>query len=229
MAVIGRVSAHSSAAARRVCVFKGPARGPDNFERTLAGNDLPILEPPDRDAWERWLESHHESSGGVWLKIAKKGSRATTVTYAEALEHALCFGWIDGQKGPSDGTFWLQRFGPRGPRSKWSQVNRAKATDLIEQGRMKPAGLAQVEAAKQDGRWEAAYAPQSTVTVPGDFRRALDANPAAKEFFATLKSSERYSFLYRIHDAKRPDTRARRISEYVQMLANGGTIHRPNG
>ena len=187
--------------------------------------DLPILEFPDRDTWERWLEANHETSGGVWLKIARKGSGATTVTYAEALEHALCYGWIDGQKGPSDGTFWLQRFVPRGLRSKWSQVNRAKATDLIEQGKMKPAGIAQVEAAKQDGHWDAAYAPQSAVTVPDDFQLALDANPNANEFFATLKSSERYSFLYRIYDAKRPETRARRISQYVAMLAEGNTIH----
>ncbi len=193
----------------------------------MAAKDLPTLEFPDRAGWERWLDANHESSGGVWLKIAKKGSGATTVTYAEALEDAIRYGWIDGQKGSSDGTFWLQRFGPRGPRSKWSQVNRRKATDLIEQGRMKPAGVAQVDAAKQDGRWEAAYAPQSTVTVPDDFQRALDANPEANEFFATLKSSERYSFLYRIYDAKRPETRARRIREYVAMLAEGKTIHRP--
>jgi uncharacterized protein YdeI (YjbR/CyaY-like superfamily) len=193
----------------------------------VPAKDLPTLEFPDRAGWERWLDANHESSGGVWLKIAKKGSGATTVTYAEALEDAIRHGWIDGQKAPGDGTFWLQRFGPRGPRSKWSQVNRGKATDLIEQRRMKPAGVAQVEAAKQDGRWEAAYAPQSTVTVPDDFQRALDANPKADEFFATLKSSERYSFLYRIHDAKRPDTRARRIRDYVAMLAEGNTIHRP--
>jgi len=190
-------------------------------------NDVPILEFPDTDAWERWLEANHESSGGVWLKIAKKGSGATTVTYPEALEEAIRHGWIDGQKGAHDDAFWLQRFAPRGPRSKWSQVNRRRATELIEQGRMKPAGSAQVEAARGDGRWEAAYAPQSTVTVPEDFRRALDANPVAKEFFATLKSSERYSFLYRIHDAKRPETRTRRIREYVAMLADGRTIHGP--
>jgi uncharacterized protein YdeI (YjbR/CyaY-like superfamily) len=195
----------------------------------VAGKDLPTLEFPDRAGWERWLDAHHESADGVWLRIAKKGSGATTVTYAEALEDAICYGWIDGQKGASDANFWLQRFGPRGRSSKWSQVNCRKATDLIEQGRMKPAGAAQVEAAKHDGRWEAAYAPQSTVTVPEDFQRALDANPKADEFFATLKRSERYSFLYRIHDAKRPETRARRISDYVAMLAEGKTIHRRAG
>jgi uncharacterized protein YdeI (YjbR/CyaY-like superfamily) len=194
----------------------------------VPANDLPIVEFPDRSAWEQWLEVHHQSSAGVWLKIAKKGSGATTITYAEALEEAIRCGWIDGQKRARDDSFWLQRFVPRGPRSKWSQVNRRKATELIEQGRMTPAGIEQVEAAKRDGRWEAAYAPQSTVAVPEDFQTALDANPTASEFFATLKSSERYSFLYRIHDAKRPETRARRINEYVAMLAEGKTIHRPD-
>jgi uncharacterized protein YdeI (YjbR/CyaY-like superfamily) len=196
----------------------------------LPAKDRTIFEFPDRGAWERWLEGHHESSDGVWLKIAKKGSGAITVSYPDALEEAIRYGWIDGQKGAHDDSFWLQRFCPRGPRSKWSQVNRRKATELIEQGRMTPAGIAQVNAAKQDGRWEAAYASQSTATVPEDFQDALEANPAAGEFFATLKSSERYSFLYRIHDAKRPDTRAQRISEYVAMLSEGKTIHqRPDG
>jgi len=194
-----------------------------------AGNDA-TLEFPDRAAWERWLADRHASSGGVWLKIAKKASEATTVTHAEALEEAIRYGWIDAQKGVEDESsrdFWLQRFCPRGPRSKWSQVNCRKATELIEQGRMTSAGLDQVEAAKHDGRWDAAYAPQSTMTVPEDFQSALEANPKANEFFATLKSSERYSFLYRIHDAKRPETRARRISDYVAMLADHKTIHRP--
>ena len=195
----------------------------------MPAKDLPILEFPHRSAWGRWLEEHHESSAGVWLKIAKKGSGRTTVTFPEALKEAIRCGWIDGQKGAHDDSFWLQRFGPRGPRSKWSQVNRRKATELIEQGRMRPAGIAQVEAAKQDGRWEAAYAPQSTVIVPDEFRRALDANPKANEFFAKLKRSERYSFLYRIYDAKRPETRARRIREYVAMLSEGKTIHGPGG
>jgi uncharacterized protein YdeI (YjbR/CyaY-like superfamily) len=187
--------------------------------------ELPILECEDRTAWERWLDAQHGSAEGVWLKIARKGSPASTVTYAEALEEALRFGWIDGQKAPYDASFWLQRFVPRGPRSKWSQVNRQKATELIEQGRMTPAGLAEVDAARQDGRWDAAYAPMRTAAVPDDFQRALDETPAAREFFATLGSSQRYSFLYRINDAKRPETRARRIREYVAMLAEGRTIH----
>jgi uncharacterized protein YdeI (YjbR/CyaY-like superfamily) len=186
----------------------------------MSAKDLPILEFADRTAWERWLAGHHESSGGVWLKIAKKGSGETTLAYSEAVDEAIRYGWIDGQKGAHDDSFWLQRFSPRGQRSKWSQVNCRKAAELIEQGRMTPAGAAQVEAAKQDGRWDAAYAPQSTVAVPEDFQKALEANPAANEFFATLKRAERYSFLYRIHDAKRPETRARRIREYVAMLAD---------
>jgi uncharacterized protein YdeI (YjbR/CyaY-like superfamily) len=194
----------------------------------VSGKDLPTLEFADRSEWELWLEQNHESSAGVWLKLARKGSGAATLTYADALEEALCCGWIDGQKAPFDETFWLQRFTPRGPRSKWSQVNRRKATDLIERGRMRPAGAAQVDAAKRDGRWDAAYASQRTVTVPDDFRQALDANPKANEFFATLKSSERYSVLYRIYDAKRPETRARRIRDYVAMLADHKTIHGPS-
>jgi uncharacterized protein YdeI (YjbR/CyaY-like superfamily) len=185
----------------------------------------PILEFEDRSAWERWLHAEHRSSRGVWLKIARSASPATTVTYAEAVEEALRFGWIDGQKGSDDESFWLQRFVPRGPRSKWSQVNRQTATELIEQGRMTPAGLAEVQAARQDGRWDAAYAPMRTATVPDDFQRALDEDQAAKDFFATLGSAQRYSFLYRVADAKRPETRARRIREYVAMLAEGRTIH----
>lgn len=162
----------------------------------------------------------------MWLKLARKGSPATTVTYAEAVEEALRYGWIDAQKAPHDESFWLQRFTPRGPRSKWSQINRRKAIALIEQGRMTPAGLAKVEAARRDGRWEAAYVSPRTATVPDDFQRALDENPAAKHFFAGLGSSHRYSFLYRIADAKRPETRARRIREYVAILAERETIHR---
>jgi len=188
-------------------------------------DDLPILEFADREAWARWLEDEHDGAPGVWLKIAKKASGIATVTHPEALEEALCRGWIDGQRAPHDETYFLQRFTPRGPRSKWSQINRDKATHLIEQGRMRPAGLAQVEAAKQDGRWEAAYPPQSSAAVPEDFQRALDANPAAKEFFATLRGTRRYSFIYRIADAKRPETRARRIREFVAMLAEGRTHH----
>jgi uncharacterized protein YdeI (YjbR/CyaY-like superfamily) len=188
-------------------------------------DDLPILEFTDRAAWQSWLDEEHESSRGVWIKIAKKASGIPTVTHAEALEDALCYGWIDGQRAPHDDTHFLQRFTPRRPRSRWSEINRDKAIQLIEQGRMKPAGLAQIQAAKADGRWEAAYAPQSSQAVPEDFQRALDDNPAANEFFKTLKGVRRYAFLYRIGDAKRPETRARRIKEYVALLAEGRTLN----
>jgi uncharacterized protein YdeI (YjbR/CyaY-like superfamily) len=188
-------------------------------------DDLPILEFTDRVAWQSWLDEEHESSRGVWIKIAKKASGIPTVTHAEALEDALCYGWIDGQRAPHDDTHFLQRFTPRRPRSRWSEINRDKAIQLIEQGRMKPAGLAQIQAAKADGRWEAAYAPQSSQAVPEDFQRALDDNPAANEFFKTLKGVRRYAFLYRIGDAKRPETRARRIKEYVALLAEGRTLN----
>jgi uncharacterized protein YdeI (YjbR/CyaY-like superfamily) len=191
----------------------------------MPSDDLPILEFADRAAWQRWLESMHETASGVWIRIAKKASGIPTVTHAEALEDALCYGWIDGQRAPHDHTHFLQRFTPRRQRSRWSEINRDKAIELIEQGRMKPAGLAQVDAARRDGRWEAAYASHRTATVPEDFQRALDAHPAANEFFAGLGSVQRYSFLYRIHDAKRPETRARRIQDYVAMLAEGRTLH----
>jgi uncharacterized protein YdeI (YjbR/CyaY-like superfamily) len=188
-------------------------------------DDLPVLQFDDPSAWRRWLDEQHAASNGVWLKIAKKATGIPTVTHAEALEEALCYGWIDGQRAPLDESFFLQRFTPRRPRSKWSQVNREKVTKLIEQGRMKPAGLAQINAAKEDGRWDAAYAPQSSQTIPEDFKRALEQNPAAYEFFKTLRGTRRYSFLYRIQDAKRPETRARRIEQFVTMLANGQTHH----
>jgi uncharacterized protein YdeI (YjbR/CyaY-like superfamily) len=188
-------------------------------------DDLPILEFAHRDAWANWLASTHATSPGVWIKIAKKASGIPTVTHAEALEDALCYGWIDGQRAPHDDTHFLQRFTPRRPRSRWSQINRDKATTLIEQGRMTPAGHAQIEAAKADGRWEAAYAPQSSQAVHEDFQRALDENPAAHDFFKTLTGVRRYAFLYRIGDAKRPETRARRIKEFVAILAEGRTLN----
>ena len=188
-------------------------------------DDLPVLEFEQRIAWQSWLDEQHASSAGVWIKIAKKASGIPTVTHAEALEDALCYGWIDGQRAPHDDTHFLQRFTPRRPRSKWSEINRAKAILLIEQGRMQPAGRAQIEAAKADGRWEAAYAPQSSKTVPEDFQRALHDNPAAYEFFKTLTGARRYAFLYRIGDAKRPETRAKRISQYVAILAEGRTLN----
>ena len=191
----------------------------------MPAEDLPILEFPDMSAWERWLEANHESSAGVWLKIARKGSGVSTVTYAEALEEALCCGWIDGQKAPCDQTFWLQRFTPRGPRSKWSKIYREKASKLLAEDRMKTAGLAQVEQAKEDGRWEAAYESQRTATVPEDLRRELEKDPEAKAFFDTLDSANRYAILYRLKDAKKPETRARRLAKYVAMLGAHEKLH----
>jgi uncharacterized protein YdeI (YjbR/CyaY-like superfamily) len=180
--------------------------------------DLPVISFPSREAWERWLGAQHATSGGLWLKIAKKDSGIDTVSYAEALEVALCYGWIDGQKGKLDDEYWLQRFTPRKPRSKWSRVNRDKAVELIERGEMRPAGLREVERAKGDGRWDAAYEAQSGATVPDDLRRELEKHDRAREFFATLDSTNRYAILYRIQDAKKPETRARRIEKLIAML-----------
>jgi uncharacterized protein YdeI (YjbR/CyaY-like superfamily) len=161
----------------------------------------------------------------VWLRIAKKGSPTPSVSYAEALDIALCFGWIDGQKRALDESFWLQRFTPRGPRSKWSQINRQKATELIGAGRMQAAGLVQVRAAQGDGRWEDAYEPQGAATIPDDFARALDANRTAWEFFATLKGTSRYAFLYRLHQVKSPERRAQRIADYIERLSEGRMLN----
>jgi uncharacterized protein YdeI (YjbR/CyaY-like superfamily) len=187
--------------------------------------DLPIVPFASRGAWEEWLEERHASSDGVWLKIARKGSGIESVTFAEALDAALCYGWIDSQRAGFDGRFFLQRFTPRKPRSKWSQVNREKVAGLIEEGRMKPAGFREVERAKADGRWDAAYEPQSTATVPDDLRIALEKHEGAREFFEALNSRNRYAILHRIQDAKRPETRARRIARYVAMLAEGKKLY----
>jgi uncharacterized protein YdeI (YjbR/CyaY-like superfamily) len=187
-------------------------------------DDLPILHFASREELEDWLETNAESTG-LWLKIAKKGSGIESVGYAEALELALCFGWIDSQKRGFDDSFFLQRFTPRRPRGKWSQINRSKAEELIAAGSMRPAGLAEVEAAKADGRWDAAYAGQRAATVPDDLRRELDRNEAASEFFATLDGANRYAILYRLQEAKKPETREKRLRKFVAMLERGETIH----
>lgn len=176
-------------------------------------------------AWEAWLEAEHERADEVWLKIAKKRSGIDSVTHAEALEVALCFGWIDGQRKAFDADWFLQRFTPRRKGSKWSRINRDKVEALIAAGRMSPAGLREYEQAKADGRLAAAYEPQSAITVPDDLARALEQNPAAARFFETLDSQNRYAVLYRIEDAKRPETRAGRIAQYVEMLAEGRKLH----
>jgi uncharacterized protein YdeI (YjbR/CyaY-like superfamily) len=174
---------------------------------------------------EAWLEENHDTSDGVWLKIAKKGSGKRSVTYAEALELALCFGWIDSQKRGFDDQHFLQRFTPRRPRGRWSRINREKAAALIAAGKMRSAGLAEVEAAKSDGRWEAAYAGQRTAAIPPDLQRELDDNPAAAEFFASLDSANRYALLYRLDEAKKPETRERRLRKFVAMLERGEKVH----
>jgi uncharacterized protein YdeI (YjbR/CyaY-like superfamily) len=174
---------------------------------------------------EAWLEENHDSSEGVWMKIAKKGAREHSVTYGEALELALCFGWIDSQKRGFDERHFLQRFTPRRPRGRWSRINREKAEALIEAGKMRPAGSAEVAAAQADGRWEAAYEGQRTARVPPDLQRALDARPAAAEFFASLDSANRYAIVYRLDEAKKPETRARRLRKFVAMLERGERIH----
>ena len=175
--------------------------------------------------WRDWLAEHHASSDGVWIKFAKKGSGIPTVVYAEAVEEALIHGWIDGQAKRIDDDFYMQRFTPRRPRSIWSKINRAKAEKLIAEGRMAPAGLAEVERAKADGRWGRAYDSPTTAVVPDDLRTALDASPAAAQMFAELDGNNRYAILHRIQDAKRAETRARRIEQFVAMLARGETIH----
>jgi uncharacterized protein YdeI (YjbR/CyaY-like superfamily) len=180
--------------------------------------EAPSIGFSSQAAWEGWLEANHAESAGVWLKIAKKASGIETVTHAEALEVALCFGWIDGQRKAFDEIHFLQRFTPRTRKSTWSRINRESAERLIAAGKMRPAGLAAVEAARADGRWEVAYEPQSRATVPEDLQRELDAHPRAAAFFASLDSRNRYSILYRLQDAKRPETRARRLERFVAML-----------
>ena len=190
-------------------------------------DDLPVLGFADAAAWESWLAGQHATAPGVWLKIAKKkpGSVPAGVSYPDALAVALCYGWIDGQKAGLDDDHWLQRFTPRRPGSRWSKINTEKAAELIEAGRMRPAGLREVERARADGRWDAAYSGQRTMGVPPDLERALAGNDAARAFFATLSGVNRYAILYRIADAKRPQTRARRIEKYVAMLAAHETIY----
>jgi uncharacterized protein YdeI (YjbR/CyaY-like superfamily) len=191
-----------------------------------ADDGLPTIPFASPAAWERWLEENHGASEGVWIKMAKKDAGVESVRYPEVLECALCFGWIDGRREALDGRFFLQRFTPRRPRSRWSQINREKAEALIADGRMRSAGLVEVERAKADGRWEAAYAGQRTIVVPDDLQRELDARPLARAFFAELSSQNRYAILYRLHEAKRPQTRARRLANFVAMLEAGETIHR---
>jgi uncharacterized protein YdeI (YjbR/CyaY-like superfamily) len=185
---------------------------------------LPIVAFADRAEFAAWL-AEHVDTGGLWIRIAKKGTGIPSVNHDEALDVALRYGWIDGTAQRVDEVHYVQKFTPRTKRSRWSKINRASAERLVEAGEMQPAGLREVEAAKADGRWEAAYAGPATQPVPDDLRAALDANPAAAAFFTTLNSVNRYAILYRVEEAKRPETRARRIEKFVGMLERGETLH----
>jgi len=186
---------------------------------------LPTKEFGSAGLWEKWLDAHHAESRGIWVKIAKKGAALVSVSYEDALEVALCYGWIDGQKRAFDDQQWLQKFTPRSARSVWSKINRDKATALIRARRMQPAGAREVERAKKDGRWDSAYDAQSTATVPDDLQRALAKSRRARLFFEGLDSRNRYAILYRIQDAKKAETRARRIAKFVAMLEANEKIY----
>jgi uncharacterized protein YdeI (YjbR/CyaY-like superfamily) len=190
-----------------------------------AKRDLPVLAFKSQQAWDAWLASQPADSQGLWLKLAKKSSGIASVSKPEAIDTALCHGWIDGQLDRLDDKYWLVRFTPRQSTSKWSQKNRDRALELVELKRMRPAGLSEIERAKKDGRWDAAYAPQSTAEVPDDLRVALARNKKASAFFGTLDRSNRFAILYRIHNAKKPETRVARIKQFVAMLAAGETLH----
>jgi len=190
-----------------------------------AADAYPTLAFKTQKAFETWLAKNHAKAPGVWLQLAKKASGVKSITYAEAVEAALCYGWIDGQSKSIDETAWLQKYTPRGRRSIWSKINIGKVEALIKAGRMQPAGLAAVEAAKQDGRWAAAYEPPSKAGVPPDLQAALDASPKAKAFFTTLNSTNRYAILFRTQTAKKPETRAKRIKQFVEMLEKGEKLY----
>ncbi|MBV9331525.1 MAG: YdeI/OmpD-associated family protein [Alphaproteobacteria bacterium] len=187
--------------------------------------ELPVRAFKSQQDWGRWLASQGTKSSGVWLKLAKASAGVSSISRADAIDTALCHGWIDGQLDRFDDDHWLIRFTPRRSTSKWSEKNRSRALELIELGRMQAAGLKEIERARRDGRWDAAYAPQSTASVSDDLRAALASNRKAGEFFERLDSRNRYAILYRIHEAKKPETRANRIAKFVAMLAKGETIH----
>jgi uncharacterized protein YdeI (YjbR/CyaY-like superfamily) len=193
--------------------------------RETGKDGKPILQLASPEEWEAWLEKEHASSDGVWLKFAKKGSGVTTVVYAEALDVALCFGWIDSQVMALDERFYLQKFTPRRSRSKWSKINVEKIGALTQAGRMRPAGLEQVELAKADGRWDAAYSSPANLTEPQDLKKALKANPKAAEFWATLNKSNRYAAIYQLEDAKKPETRERRLAKFIGMFERGEKLY----
>jgi uncharacterized protein YdeI (YjbR/CyaY-like superfamily) len=196
------------------------------YNRNMNSSDpYPILTFESQQQWEDWLKNNYASVRGIWMKIAKKDTGIPSINYAEALEGALIYGWIDGQKDKFDEQYWLQKFTPRRSKSPWSKINREKAELLIAVGRMQPAGLREVELAQADGRWEAAYDSQRTMEIPEDFQIELDKNPAAQEFFHSLNKANRYSFLYRIQTAKKPETRAARIAQLMDMLIKKQKFH----
>jgi uncharacterized protein YdeI (YjbR/CyaY-like superfamily) len=188
-------------------------------------SDFPILPFENKKKWADWLSKQHDKSAGVWLKLGKRASGIASITYEQALDVALCYGWIDGQKKGFDEQYWLQKFTPRGAKSIWSKINTEKAESLIASGEMQPAGLKAIEAAKKDGRWERAYESQKNISVPDDFQAALNKNKKAKVFFETLNSVNRYAILFRIHNAKRAETRAKRIQQFVEMLERNEKVY----
>ncbi|GJG86102.1 hypothetical protein tb265_12830 [Gemmatimonadetes bacterium T265] len=189
--------------------------------------ELPVLLFEDARGWAEWLDAHHATAPGVWLRLAKQGAGLRSLSYAEALDAALCYGWIDSQKRRHDDRSWVQKFTPRGPKSIWSKINREKVRLLTEAGRMRPAGLLAVTRAQADGRWDAAYDSQRNATVPDDLQAALDGDPTAGACFAALDGANRYAILFRVHAAKTPLARANKIAALVAMLARGETIHPP--
>ena len=199
-------------------------RGASRAESSTA-KGLPVLAFATARAWSEWLATHHASSRGVWLKIAKKGAGSTSVTYSEAIDGALAWGWIDGQKGRFDDGWWLQRFTPRTAKSVWSKINCAKVEALIAAGTMEAPGLVEVERAKSDGRWDRAYDGARSSSVPADLIAAFAGNARARAFFETLKGANRYAILYRVQTAKKPETRAERIKRFVALCARHETIH----
>ncbi len=218
-----KTAAKKTAAKKTPATKKAPATSAG--DRVAAKTDLPILAFASARDFEAWLAENHATARGLWVKFAKKASGVPTVVYAEALDAALCHGWIDGQAASLDEVYYLQRFTPRRPRSLWSKINREKVAALTAAGRMRPAGQREVDAAKRDGRWDAAYDSPKNATVPDDLQRALDADAAAKTFFASLNGTNRYAILHRVHNAKKPETRARRIAQFVEMLAAGKKLY----
>ncbi|XDD51567.1 YdeI family protein [Leptospira sp. WS92.C1] len=187
--------------------------------------DIPILYFKDKKEWTQWLKKNHTMDSSIWIKFSKKDSNIPSVTYAEALEVALCYGWIDSQKQKYDESYWLQKFSIRGKKSLWSQINREKAKDLIADGKMKSPGLKAIDAAKKDGRWDSAYPSASKAAVPKEFQELLNTNSKANAFFTKLDSANRYAILFRIYNAKKPETRTKKMQEFLKMLEKGETIH----